>query len=136
VRIEFPGRGHRDGDPFCLVDYFECHARGTCKSESDNEPFEGARYFLGLQEMLVYFDPWIARGHASIIMIGCDGVSLRRFESAGQRLLHTQTAAFCDCQCQLGLFEVDRLDLIGTFIRGPGWICSGQGRRGITVRGF
>ena len=56
-------------------------------------PAKAPWYFLGLQEMLVYFDPWIAgRGHAHADHRRPDGDSLHRHQPAGQRLLHLEAA--------------------------------------------
>ena len=56
-------------------------------------PSKAPWYFLGLQEMLVYFDPVDGgRGDALADHRGADGDSLYRHQSAGQRLLHLQAA--------------------------------------------
>ncbi len=56
-------------------------------------PSKAPWYFLGLQEMLVYFDPWMAGVIFPVAHYrGADGDSLHRRESAGQRLLHLQAA--------------------------------------------
>ena len=60
-------------------------------------PAKAPWYFLGLQEMLVYFDPWIAGVvMPTMIIIGLDGDSLHRYEPAGQRLLHLEAAQVFD----------------------------------------
>jgi len=105
-----PGRGHRDGDPFCLVDTLNCPleepANPNLTMNLRRRPVLFG-FFRRCSSISIRGSPaW----YASIIMIGLMVFSLRRFESAGQRLLHTQTAAFCDCHVQLGLFDVDRLD--------------------------
>ncbi len=56
-------------------------------------PAKAPWYFLGLQEMLVYFDPWMAGVvMPTLIIVGLDGHSLYRRQSPGQRLLHLQAA--------------------------------------------
>ena len=53
-------------------------------------PSKAPWYFLGLQEMLVYFDPWMAgrRGDALVNHHRPDGDSLYRYQPARQWLLH------------------------------------------------
>ena len=87
-------------------------------------PSKAPWYFLGLQEMLVYFDPWIAGVvMPSIIMVGIDGLSVRRFKSTRQRLLHAANNAASRSGCLARAFCMwIVLIVIGTFIRGPGWI--------------
>ena len=54
-------------------------------------PSKAPWYFLGLQEMLVYFDPWLAGVVLpGLIIAGLIAHSLHRQESEGQRLLHVQ----------------------------------------------
>ena len=56
-------------------------------------PSKAPWYFLGLQEMLVYFDPWMA----GVVLPSHDhrrpdGHSVHRLQQEGQRLLHLQRA--------------------------------------------
>ena len=56
-------------------------------------PSKAPWYFLGLQEMLVYFDPWLAGVVLpGLIIVGLICDSLHRQEPEGQRLLHVQRA--------------------------------------------
>ena len=56
-------------------------------------PSKAPWYFLGLQEMLVYFDPWMAGVVLpSLVVVRADGDSLPRLQQEGQRLLHDQRA--------------------------------------------
>jgi hypothetical protein len=60
-------------------------------------PAKAPWYFLGLQEMLVYFDPWIAGVvMPTLIIVGLMVIPVYRRQSAGQRLLHLQAAQVCD----------------------------------------
>ncbi len=59
-------------------------------------PSKAPWYFLGLQEMLVYFDPWLAGVVLAEHHSGrSDGGSVHRLQQAGERLLHVQAAVFC-----------------------------------------
>ena len=56
-------------------------------------PSKAPWYFLGLQEMLVYFDPWLAGVVLpSLIIVGPHRHSLHRQEPQGERLLHVRRA--------------------------------------------
>jgi hypothetical protein len=86
-------------------------------------PSKAPWYFLGLQEMLVYFDPWIAGVvMPSIIMIG-----LMVFPYVDSNPLGNGYYTIKQRKFALGMFGVGFLTwlvliFIGTFIRGPGWI--------------
>ena len=57
-------------------------------------PSKAPWYFLGLQEMLVFFDPWHAgRGAAEPHHRRADGDPVHRHQSEGERLLHASTTA-------------------------------------------
>ena len=75
-------------------------------------PAKAPWYFLGLQEMLVYFDPVDRRrGHADADHRRPDGDSLYRHQSAGQRLLHLEAAQVCHRHISVRLHHsVDRHD--------------------------
>jgi hypothetical protein len=86
-------------------------------------PAKAPWYFLGLQEMLVYFDPWIAGVvMPTIIIIGLMAIPYIDANPLGagyytwkQRRFAIST--FCFGFLVLWLAMV----VIGTFIRGPGW---------------
>jgi hypothetical protein len=86
-------------------------------------PSKAPWYFLGLQEMLVYFDPWIAGVvMPSIIMIG-----LMVFPYVDSNPLGNGYYTIKQRKFALGMFGIGWvtwiiLIIIGTFIRGPGWI--------------
>lgn len=86
-------------------------------------PSKAPWYFLGLQEMLVYFDPWIAGVvMPSIIMIG-----LMVFPYVDSNPLGNGYYTFKQRRVAVGMFAWGwvmwlLLIFIGTFIRGPGWI--------------
>ena len=86
-------------------------------------PSKAPWYFLGLQEMLVYFDPWIA----GVVMPGLLIVGLMVFpyvdsNPLGNGYYTWKQRKFAISMFMWGFFMWIILILIGTFIRGPGWI--------------
>jgi hypothetical protein len=86
-------------------------------------PSKAPWYFLGLQEMLVYFDPWIA----GVVMPGLLIVGLMVFpyvdsNPLGNGYYTWKQRKFAISMFMWGFFMWVILILIGTFIRGPGWI--------------
>ena len=86
-------------------------------------PSKAPWYFLGLQEMLVYFDPWIA----GVVMPGLLIVGLMVFpyvdsNPLGNGYYTWKQRKFAVSMFLWGFFMWIILILIGTFIRGPGWI--------------
>ena len=75
-------------------------------------PSKAPWYFLGLQEMLVYFDPWMAGVVLpSLIILGLMAIPYHRHQPEGQRLLHLQGAQAGDHHLLLRLPDpVDRAD--------------------------
>ena len=74
-------------------------------------PSKAPWYFLGLQEMLVYFDPWIAGVvMPSIIMVGLMVFPYVDSNPLGQRLLHVPSASICDWDVWPGVPDVDFVD--------------------------
>ncbi|HEV2862985.1 MAG TPA: hypothetical protein VGX48_18360 [Pyrinomonadaceae bacterium] len=86
-------------------------------------PSKAPWYFLGLQEMLVYFDPWIA----GVVMPGLLIVGLMAFpyvdsNPLGNGYYSWRQRRFAIGMFLWGFFMWIILIIIGTFIRGPGWI--------------
>ncbi|HEX5708249.1 MAG TPA: hypothetical protein VFX96_13180 [Pyrinomonadaceae bacterium] len=86
-------------------------------------PSKAPWYFLGLQEMLVYFDPWIA----GVVMPGVMIVGLMVFpyvdsNPLGNGYYSWKQRRFAIGMFLWGFFMWIILIIIGTFIRGPGWI--------------
>ncbi len=74
-------------------------------------PAKAPWYFLGLQEMLVYFDPVDrGRGDADDDHRRADGDSVHRYQSAGQRLLHVEAAQVLDFDISVRLHRSVGLD--------------------------
>jgi hypothetical protein len=87
-------------------------------------PSKAPWYFLGLQEMLVYFDPWMAGVVLpTLILIGLMAIPYMDANPLGNgyytfKQRKFAIVAFCVGFLLLWLSMV----VIGTFIRGPGWI--------------
>ncbi len=87
-------------------------------------PAKAPWYFLGLQEMLVYFDPWIAGVvMPTLIILGLMAVPFADTNPLGNgyytfRQRKFAILTFCFGFLVLWLTMV----VIGTFIRGPGWM--------------
>ena len=86
-------------------------------------PSKAPWYFLGLQEMLVYFDPWIA----GVVMPGLLIVGLMVFPYVDSNPLGNGYYTWRQRKFAVGMFMAGFfmwliLIIIGTFIRGPGWI--------------
>src|ERR687895_80648 len=86
-------------------------------------PSKAPWYFLGLQEMLVYFDPWIAGVvMPSIIMVGLMVFPYVDSNPLGNGYYTLKQRRFALWMFCAGVFQWIVLIVIGTFIRGPGWI--------------
>ena len=86
-------------------------------------PSKAPWYFLGLQEMLVYFDPWIAGVvMPSIIMIGLMVFPYVDSNPLGNGYYTIRQRRFAVTMFGWGFVMWILLIFIGTFIRGPGWI--------------
>ena len=86
-------------------------------------PSKAPWYFLGLQEMLVYFDPWIA----GVVMPSLIMVGLMVFPYVDSNPLGNGYYTWRQRRVAVGMFGIGFLQwilliVIGTFIRGPGWI--------------
>src|SRR5688500_16653771 len=86
-------------------------------------PSKAPWYFLGLQEMLVYFDPWIA----GVVMPSLIMVGLMVFPYVDSNPLGNGYYTWKQRKFSLSMFGIGwvtwiLLIIIGTFIRGPGWI--------------
>lgn len=86
-------------------------------------PSKAPWYFLGLQEMLVYFDPWIAGVvMPSIIMVGLMVFPYVDSNPLGNGYYTLKQRRFAIWMFGAGFLMWILLIVIGTFIRGPGWI--------------
>ncbi|MGH9942039.1 MAG: cytochrome C [Pyrinomonadaceae bacterium] len=86
-------------------------------------PSKAPWYFLGLQEMLVYFDPWIAGVvMPSLIMVGLMVFPYVDSNPLGNGYYTIKQRKFALAMFGIGWVTWILLIIIGTFIRGPGWI--------------
>lgn len=86
-------------------------------------PSKAPWYFLGLQEMLVYFDPWIAGVvMPTIIMIGLMVFPYVDSNPLGNGYYTIKQRRFAIGMFGAGFLMWITLIFIGTFVRGPGWI--------------
>ena len=87
-------------------------------------PSKAPWYFLGLQEMLVYFDPWIAGViMPTLIIVGLMAIPYIDTNPLGNGYYTYRQRKFAILTFGFG-FLVLWLSfiIIGTFIRGPGWM--------------
>lgn len=87
-------------------------------------PSKAPWYFLGLQEMLVYFDPWIAGVVLpSVILVGLMAIPYIDVNPLGNGYYTWRQRRFAIAVFCIGfLLMWLTLIFIGTFIRGPGWM--------------
>lgn len=86
-------------------------------------PSKAPWYFLGLQEMLVYFDPWIAGVvFPTLIIIGLMAIPYIDKNPKGNGYYTWQERKFAITMFLFGFFVLwIILIFVGTFLRGPGW---------------
>ena len=86
-------------------------------------PAKAPWYFLGLQEMLVYFDPWIAGVvMPSLIIFGLMAFPFVDSNPLGVGYYTWRQRKVAVGSFLFGFFMWISLIVIGTFIRGPSWI--------------
>ncbi|MCA9217553.1 MAG: hypothetical protein KDB27_31005, partial [Planctomycetales bacterium] len=86
-------------------------------------PSKAPWYFLGLQEMLVYFDPWMAGVVLpSLVVGGLMAIPFLDFNKAGNGYYTIKERRFAYSIFQIGFIELwVVLIVLGTFLRGPNW---------------
>src|SRR5919201_3689112 len=86
-------------------------------------PAKAPWYFLGLQEMLVYFDPWIAGVvMPTLIIIGLMVIPYIDSNPLGSGYYTLKQRKFAIATFCFGFIVLwVAMIIIGTFIRGPGW---------------
>jgi hypothetical protein len=86
-------------------------------------PSKAPWYFLGLQEMLVYYDPWMAGVVLpSMIVLGLMAIPFLDFNKQGNGYYTIEQRKFSYLIFQFGFLELwVTLIILGTFFRGPNW---------------
>src|SRR3990172_261082 len=87
-------------------------------------PSKAPWYFLGLQEMLVYFDPWMAGVILpTLIVVGLMAIPYMDTNPLGNGYYTYKQRKFSILMFLFGFVGLWVLMvIIGTFIRGPGWM--------------
>ena len=91
-------------------------------------PSKAPWYFLGLQEMLVYFDPWYAGVVLpSLVVFGLMALPYLDFNKKGNGYYSIAERKFAYLSYQFGFLVLwITLIILGTFLRGPNWNFFGQ----------
>jgi hypothetical protein len=86
-------------------------------------PSKAPWYFLGLQELLVYYDPWMAGVVLPLLVInGLMAIPYLDFNKKGNGYYTIESRQFAYLTFQFGFFVLWILLIImGTFLRGPNW---------------
>lgn len=86
-------------------------------------PSKAPWYFLGLQEMLVYYDPWNAGVVLpSLVIVGLMAIPYLDFNKRGNGYYSIEERKFAYLIFQFGFLELwITLIILGTFLRGPNW---------------
>jgi hypothetical protein len=86
-------------------------------------PSKAPWYFLGLQEMLVYYDPWYAGVVLpSMVLVGLMAIPYLDFNKRGNGYYTIAQRKFAYLVFQFGFLELwITLIILGTFFRGPNW---------------
>lgn len=86
-------------------------------------PSKAPWYFLGLQEMLVYFDPWMAGVVLpSIVLFGLMAIPFIDYNKEGNGYYTIDQRPFAYITFQFGFLVLwVTLIVMGTFMRGPNW---------------
>ncbi len=95
----------------------------TANTALTPNPSKAPWYFLGLQEMLVYFDPWIAGVVLpTIILLGLMAIPYIDINEKGSGYYTFKERKFAILTFCFGFLAMwATLITVGTFFRGPGW---------------
>jgi hypothetical protein len=86
-------------------------------------PSKAPWYFLGLQEMLVYYDPWMAGVVLpSLVVFGLMAIPYLDYNKLGNGYYTIEQRSFAYIMFQFGFLVLwVTLIVMGTFLRGPNW---------------
>ncbi len=86
-------------------------------------PSKAPWYFLGLQEMLVYYDPWLAGVvFPSLIIVGLMAIPYIDFNRKGSGYYTFEERPFSVVTFLIGFLPLwVAMIVLGTFLRGPNW---------------
>ncbi len=86
-------------------------------------PSKAPWYFLGLQEMLVYYDPWLAGVvFPSVILVGLMAIPYIDFNKGGNGYYSFKERWFAISTFLFGFLPLwVAMIILGTFLRGPNW---------------
>jgi hypothetical protein len=86
-------------------------------------PSKAPWYFLGLQEMLVYYDPWLAGVvFPSLILVGLMAIPYIDFNKRGNGYYSFAERKFAVSTFMFGFLPLwIAMIILGTFLRGPNW---------------
>lgn len=86
-------------------------------------PSKAPWYFLGLQEMLVYYDPWLAGVvFPSMILVGLMAIPYIDFNKKGNGYYTFNERKFAVITFMFGFIPMwIAMIVLGTFLRGPNW---------------
>ena len=86
-------------------------------------PSKAPWYFLGLQEMLVYYDPWLAGVvFPSVILVGLMAIPYIDFNKKGNGYYTFNERKFAVTTFMFGFLPLwIAMIILGTFLRGPNW---------------
>lgn len=86
-------------------------------------PSKAPWYFLGLQEMLLYYDPWLAGVvFPSLILVGLMAIPYIDFNKKGNGYYTFNERKFAITVFQFGFLPLwVAIIILGTFLRGPNW---------------
>jgi hypothetical protein len=86
-------------------------------------PSKAPWYFLGLQEMLVYYDPWLAGVvFPSLIIVGLMAIPYIDFNKRGNGYYSFKERSFAILTFMIGFLPLwIAMIILGTFLRGPNW---------------
>jgi len=96
---------------------------GPANPNDTPNPAKAPWYFLGLQELLVYFDPWIAGVVIpGLIIIGLALIPYLDVNEKGSGEYNPGARPFAVAMFLFGFFVLGiGLIVLGVFFRGPGW---------------